>query len=403
MQRYPDPPDAPWALLARHLAAETSAAERADLRAWMQADPRHLQILATVTRAWERAGETAAQPVLFSPADVEAAWQRFRPLMAVPAGPLAVSALALSPLPTPGPIATPITAPIPAPVVRPLWPGAGPTATRWWQLAAALALLVGGGYLLTDGPFLHKHDTVTTYASAARRQLVHLPDGSRVWLNAHSRLHYRGLGAPASTGTRAVQLTGEAYFEVAHNPARPFLVSTATARVRAMGTAFNVRAYAAEDSMEVSVTHGRVWLLHLATPDSVLLTADTRAALRATDAPGRVAAILRRTPTADHNFRAWQTDTLRFRDTPVAQVAQTLRATFGTAVTLLSAGLGKCRFTGTFARPQPHQVLAVLAAATASRLAPDGSGGYVLAGPGCAEDVAGADLPPDSATLVTQP
>lgn len=397
MQRYPDPLDAPWALLARHLAAETSAAERADLRAWVQADPSHLQILTTVTRAWERAGEAAAQPVLFSPADVEAAWQRFRPLMATP---LAVSAPALSPAPAPEPTAASI--PAPAPVVRPLWPVAKPIATRWWQLAAALALLVGSGYLLIDRQLLHKHDTVTTYASAARRQLVRLPDGSRVWLNAHSRLHYRGLSAAASHGPRAVQLTGEAYFEVAHNPARPFLVSTATARVRVTGTAFNVRAYAAEDSVEVSVTHGRVWLLRLASPDSVLLTADTRAALRAADAPGRVAAILRRTPTADHNFRAWQTDTLRFRDTPVAQVAQTLRATFGTAVTLLSAGLGKCRFTGTFARPQPRQVLAVLAAATASRLTPDGSGGYVLAGPGCAEDTAAAD-PTDSATLVAQP
>ncbi|AMJ65431.1 hypothetical protein AXW84_08325 [Hymenobacter sp. PAMC 26628] len=400
MQRYPDPPDAPWALLARHLANEASATERADLRAWVQADPRHLQILTTVTRAWERAGEAAAQPVLFSPADVEAAWQRFRPLMATPAGQL--TAPALSPAPTPEPTAAPGPAPTPAPVVRPLWTGATPAATRWWQLAAALALLAGGGYLLIDRQFLHKHDTVTTYASAARRQLVRLPDGSRVWLNAHSRLHYRGLGAPASAGTRAVQLTGEAYFEVVHNPTRPFLVSTATARVRVTGTAFNVRAYAAEDSVEVSVTRGRVWLLRLATPDSVLLTADTRAALRAADAPGRVAATLHRTPTADHNFRAWQTDTLRFRDTPVAQVAQTLRATFGTAVTLLSAGLGKCRFTGTFARPQPAQVLAVLAAATASRLGPDGSGGYVLAGPGCAEDAATAGLV-DSATQVAQP
>lgn len=387
MQCYPDPPDAPWALLARHLAAEASAAERADLRAWVQADPSHLQILTTVTRAWERAGEAAAQPVLFSPADVEAAWLRFRPLMVAPAPAVPFAA-------------SPVLA---APVVRPLWPATRPAAASWWQLAAALALLLGSGYLLLDRQFLHKHDIVTTYASAASPQLVHLPDGSRVWLNARSQLHYRGLSAAASHGARAVQLTGEAYFEVVHNPARPFLVSTATARVRVTGTAFNVRAYAAEDSVEVSVTHGRVWLLRLATPDSVLLTADTRAALRAADAPGRVVSTLRRTPTPDHNFRAWQTDTLRFRDTPVAQVAQTLRATFGTAVTLLSAGLVKCRFTGTFARPQPAQVLAVLAAATASHLAPDGSGGYVLAGPGCAEGAAGASFPPDSAMLIAQP
>ena len=78
---YADPPDAPWTLLARHLTAEATAAERLSLRAWVQADPTHLQILATVTRAWERAGEAAAARPLFSAADVEAAWQRFRPQM----------------------------------------------------------------------------------------------------------------------------------------------------------------------------------------------------------------------------------------------------------------------------------------------------------------------------------
>ena len=81
-ERYPD---APWDLLARHLAAEATPGEQARLRQWLHAAPAHLQILATVTRAWERAGETAPAPVLFTPAQVEAAWQRFRPLLHTPA------------------------------------------------------------------------------------------------------------------------------------------------------------------------------------------------------------------------------------------------------------------------------------------------------------------------------
>ena len=356
-----DPPDAPWALLARHLAAEATTAERAELRAWVRADPAHLQILTTVTRAWERAGEATAGPVLFLPADVEAAWQRFRPLMQ---------------LPNPG---APATAPVP--VVRPLWPGrAGRPAARW-PLAAGLALLLGTAYALT-AHFLARQPVLTSaYASGPARRVVRLPDGSTVWLNAHSRLRYVGA---ATTGTRAAALTGEAYFEVAHDPARPFVVSTAAARVRVTGTAFNVRAFAAEDSVEVSVTRGRVWLLHPAAADSVLLVAGTRATLRAADAPGRVATALRRYPLATNNFRAWQTDTLRFADAPVAQVTRALQATFGTTVTLDGPNLGQCRFTGTFVRPRPAQVLAVLAAATASRLTPDGHGGYQLQGPGCA-------------------
>ena len=198
-------------------------------------------------------------------------------------------------------------------------------------------------------------------------------------------------------------LTGEAYFEVLPTPARPFVVSTTTARVRVTGTAFNVRAYAAEDSVEVSVARGRVWLAPVGRTDSVLLAAGTRAALRAADAPGRVAARLRSSPAADPNFRAWQTDTLRFNDAPVAQVARTLRAAFGTAVGLSTPGLGQCRFTGTFFRPQPAQVLAVLAAATASRLAPDGHGGYQLQGPGCASPAAGAQTAAGPAARTPRP
>ncbi|WP_375438166.1 FecR family protein [uncultured Hymenobacter sp.] len=369
---YPDPDDAPWALLARHLATEATASERAALRVWVQADPSHLKILTTVTRAWERAGEVAAAPVLFSPAQVEAAWQRFRPLIA--------PAPLISPAPNSSPSpAAPVSA---APIVRPLW-RLQRRAARRWQLAAGLALLLGSGFVLANSGLFKSQPVVLTYASAAGRQQVQLPDGSTVWLNAHSRLRYVGVEPKSARGLRAVQLTGEAYFQVSPNPDRPFVVSTTTARVRVTGTAFNVRAYAAEDSVEVSVTHGRVWLAHEATPDSVELTAGTRAALHAADAPGRIAARLQRSPAADPNFRAWQTDTLHFADVPVAQVTRTLRATFGTSVELSNSALGQCRFTGTFPHPQPAQVLAVLAAATASRLTPDGKGGYQLQGPGC--------------------
>lgn len=381
-----DPANIPWELLARHLAAEASAGERADLRAWVQASPQHLQILTTVTQAWERAGEAAAAPPLFSPADVQAAWLRFQPLLGAPP----------VPAPVPAPAPTPTPAPVPA---APLGPPAVPMpwAAAWWPAAAALVVAAGGGYLWLSRPAAPPRETVATYASADRRQLVHLPDSSRVWLNAHSRLHYRGPAAPASPGNRAVQLTGEAYFDVAPAGGQPFVVSTAAGRVRAPAppAAFNVRAYAAEDSVEVSVIQGQVWLLHPAPTDSLYLPANTRAALHATDAPGRVAAAPRRTPAPSQNFRAWQTDTLRFDDAPVAEVVRTLHATFGTVVRP-SAGLGQCRFTGTFARPQPAQVLAVVAAATASQLRPDGHGGYVLEGPGCA-------APPVSATATAAP
>ena len=379
---YPDSPDAPWALLARHLAAEASAAERTTLRAWVQADPAHLQILTTVTRAWERAGEGEATPPLFSAADVEAAWQRFRPLMGQPV----VTPMAATP-PAPAVADAP-----PLPASRSRWPVAPAGPGSLLRIAAGVVLLLGAGYLLRNAGWFAAREAATgSYASTTGRRFVRLPDGSGAWLNAHSRLHYTRFEPRGRPGGRAVQLTGEAYFEVVHDATRPFVVTTTSARVRVTGTAFNVRAYAAEDSVEVSVTHGRVWVVRLAVPDSVLLTAGTRAALQATDAPGRRTSRLRAGPAADANFRAWQTDTLRFTDAPVAQVARTLRAAFGTRVALATPGLRHCRFTGTFPHPEPAQVLAVVAAATGSQLTPDGQGGFLLRGAGCA--ATGADHP----------
>ena len=68
-----------------------------------------------------------------------------------------------------------------------------------------------------------------------------LPDGSRVWLNAESSIRYP---AAFSGDIREVSVTGETYFEVAKDTRRPFIVSVNGISVKALGTAFNINAYA---------------------------------------------------------------------------------------------------------------------------------------------------------------
>lgn len=82
-----------------------------------------------------------------------------------------------------------------------------------------------------------------------------LSDGSRIWLNAESSITY----PIAFTGNkRNVQITGEAYFEVAHNPAMPFSVSKKDVTVEVLGTHFNVNAYEDEDEIRVTLLEGSV-------------------------------------------------------------------------------------------------------------------------------------------------
>jgi transmembrane sensor len=84
---------------------------------------------------------------------------------------------------------------------------------------------------------------------------VVLPDGTKVWLNAASSLRY-----PTSFpgNERRVELTGEAYFEVAKNAAQPFFVKTTNQTVEVLGTHFNINSYSDEVSTKTTLLEGRV-------------------------------------------------------------------------------------------------------------------------------------------------
>jgi ferric-dicitrate binding protein FerR (iron transport regulator) len=87
------------------------------------------------------------------------------------------------------------------------------------------------------------------------RTKINLPDGSTVWLNAGSKLEY---DKTFGNTLREVHLSGEAYFDVVKNSGKPFIVNTKSAKVKVLGTAFNVRSYPEDNKIETSLIHGSV-------------------------------------------------------------------------------------------------------------------------------------------------
>lgn len=85
---------------------------------------------------------------------------------------------------------------------------------------------------------------------------IELPDGTKVWLNAASSLKYPVTFT--NSKERRVELTGEAYFEVAHNPKLPFRVITANQTVEVLGTHFNINSYADEGKTTTTLAEGSV-------------------------------------------------------------------------------------------------------------------------------------------------
>lgn len=118
-------------------------------------------------------------------------------------------------------------------------------------------------YAGTTGETLY--NTVTT--DRGRQWQLRLPDGTKVWLNASSSLRF-----PVSFmgKERLVQMSGEAYFEVAANPEMPFRVQVIgtgaladTTNIRVLGTRFNVMAYTDEEQMKTTLLEGGISLGNL--------------------------------------------------------------------------------------------------------------------------------------------
>ena len=101
------------------------------------------------------------------------------------------------------------------------------------------------------------YNTLTT-PKGGQYQLT-LVDGTKVWLNAASSLKFP---TAFTSGDRVVELTGEAYFEVAHNAKQPFKVRAANQVIEDVGTQFDVNSYADEDIAATTLVQGSVKILN---------------------------------------------------------------------------------------------------------------------------------------------
>ncbi len=98
-------------------------------------------------------------------------------------------------------------------------------------------------------------EKIEKYNPQGQKLTVFLSDGSKVKLNAESRLTY---SKPFDDDKRVVYLEGEAFFEVAADPEKPFIVRTGELETRVLGTSFNIKAYPEDGKIDVAVKSGKV-------------------------------------------------------------------------------------------------------------------------------------------------
>ena len=167
-----------------------------------------------------------------------------------------------------------------------------------------------------------------------------LSDGSKVWLNAESRLTY-----PAAFGTseRRVRLEGEAYFEVEPGKGH-FIVETGDMNVRVLGTAFNVNAYKNETATRTTLVHGKV---------EVMTGGDE---LQQVLVPGEQAIFDRESGQLEVKqvntdlYTRWIKGQFVFRDTPLRDIMRTLARWYEMEYEFTDAELESLCFYGVISR-----------------------------------------------------
>ncbi len=165
---------------------------------------------------------------------------------------------------------------------------------------------------------------------------VVLTDGTKVWLNADSRLRFPQQFVGAK---RQVVLVGEAYFEVAKNPSRPFVVKTAGQEIAVLGTAFNVSAYADGTAERTTLVAGEIAVAteestrHLSAGEQAVIHLDGMAVAKVDTAP----------------FVAWKSGFIAFNEETLAHIMRDISRWYDVDIHFEGADK-ELRFGGTVSR-----------------------------------------------------
>lgn len=177
-------------------------------------------------------------------------------------------------------------------------------------------------------------------ADRGERAGVVLPDGTKVRLNAESRLSYM---PDFGKERRKVNLEGEAYFEVTKNAEKPFVVHTGYLDIEVLGTSFNVYAYEREEVIEMALVSGRIKIMTNSEPSrTVFLSPNEKALFHKSSGNIQVR-------ETDNRFEtAWLRGDLVFHSTPLKEVIAKLERKYGVRIHLNAPSLANDMFTGNF-------------------------------------------------------
>ncbi|PKP24206.1 MAG: hypothetical protein CVU06_05180 [Bacteroidetes bacterium HGW-Bacteroidetes-22] len=216
---------------------------------------------------------------------------------------------------------------------------------RWLTAAIVLLAAITSVVLfqITTGPKL-----ITVIADGTRQSIL-LPDSTVVVLNKGAIVYPETF----ASDYRHVALSGEAWFEVAHDSAAPFVVNSGDLRLLVLGTKFYMESTTEGQTATVVLAEGKVAIFRETAPDErLILHPGERAGIN----PGKMLKM----SNQDANFLAWKTGHISFTNQPLSEVASVLSKVFEKNIVLDNTAVANCRLTADFDQQNLDAILQVI-------------------------------------------
>lgn len=233
-------------------------------------------------------------------------------------------------------------------------------------IAAVLITIVGiclWNILQVTAPLASPQKNIVSTKNGSKSK-IELPDGTQVWLNVGSRINYDGNYGKEN---RELTLTGEAYFDVARDANRPFILHTGKMDVKVLGTVFNVKAYPGDATTEAALIKGSIEVSFPGRPQEKLILKphdkiaiankevniadDTVRRTYATrkERPAIVVSSIQYEPVSSAIIEtSWVNNKLIFRSKTFEELARDIERWFNVSIEVKDTSILSKKFTGTF-------------------------------------------------------
>ncbi|SCW53794.1 FecR family protein [Mucilaginibacter sp. NFR10] len=257
-----------------------------------------------------------------------------------------------------------------------------PGKSKRWMVAASL---LAGLCITVTAAYHYRYALLDRLDPIASKQLVAangqtinftLADGTKIWLNAGSKLTYpetfRG-------EKREIKLEGEAFLDVAHDPAKAFIIHTGQVSTHVLGTSFNIKAYANESFIKVDVLSGKVGVV---TPAGAAKNTTTFLTPAEEVVFNKDGLSVTKNKQVDVNaLSSWKDGELVFKNMALPEVLNTINRHFNVTVKA-DVNLARCSITANFTNVSLENIMKIISKLVKGKAVQKGPA-YQLKGKGC--------------------